>query len=78
MMDKDVGVELVDKNPNVIVLSQTLANGSSTMIHTYKLYDINGYTFTQGHKITRALTKTSVFRLMPTTVMETGKPTMGS
>jgi hypothetical protein len=45
MMDKDVGVELLDKNPDDIVLLQILANGPSTMIHTYKSYDINGYTF---------------------------------
>jgi hypothetical protein len=53
MIDKDVGVELVDKNPNDIVLLQILDNGPSTTIHTYKSYDINGYTFyarTQDNK----------------------------
>jgi hypothetical protein len=41
-MVEDVGAELVDKNPDDIVLLQILANGPSTMIHTYKSYDING------------------------------------
>jgi hypothetical protein len=45
MLDKDVGVEPVDKNLDDIVLLQILANESSTTIHTYKSYDINSYTF---------------------------------
>jgi hypothetical protein len=45
MMDKYVGVELADKNPDDIMLFQILGNGPSTTIHTNKSYDIDGYTF---------------------------------
>jgi hypothetical protein len=34
--------------------------------------------FIQEHKTIRKQTKTTVFELMPTTVMAIGKPTMGS
>jgi hypothetical protein len=42
-MDQDVGVQLVDTNPNDIEILQILAIGPSTMIHRYTSYDINGY-----------------------------------
>jgi hypothetical protein len=45
IMDQDAGVQPVDTNPNDIEMLQILANGSSTMIHRYTSYDINGYTF---------------------------------
>jgi hypothetical protein len=54
-MDQDACVQLVDMNPDDIEILQILASGSSTMIHTYTSYDINGYTFytrTQGNKKT--------------------------
>ena len=44
MMDKGQNVKLVDKNADDILL-EILANGPSSTIHTYKSYDINGYTF---------------------------------
>jgi hypothetical protein len=44
-MDLDAGVQLVDTNPDDIEILQILASGSSTMIHIYTSYDINGYTF---------------------------------
>jgi hypothetical protein len=44
-MDHDAGVQLVDTNPDDIEILQILASGSSTMIHRYTSYDINGYTF---------------------------------
>jgi hypothetical protein len=44
-MDHDAGVQLVDMNPDDIEILQILASGSSTMIHRYTSYDINGYTF---------------------------------
>jgi hypothetical protein len=44
-MDQDVGVQLVDLNPDDIEILQILASGSSTTIHRYTSYDINGYTF---------------------------------
>jgi hypothetical protein len=45
IMDQDVGVQLVDTNPDDIEILQIFASGPSTMIHRYKSYDINGYTF---------------------------------
>jgi hypothetical protein len=44
-MDMDVGVQLVDTNPDDIEILQILASGLSIMIHTYTSYDINNYTF---------------------------------
>jgi hypothetical protein len=44
-MDQDAGVQLVDMNPDDIEILQILASGSSTTIHRYTSYDINGYTF---------------------------------
>jgi hypothetical protein len=44
-MDQDVGVQLVDTNPDDIEIFQILASGPSTLIHRYTTYDINDYTF---------------------------------
>jgi hypothetical protein len=44
-MDHDAGVQLVDTNREDIEIFQILAGGTSTMIHRYTSYDINGYTF---------------------------------
>jgi hypothetical protein len=44
-MDKDAGVQLVYMNPDDIEILQILASGSSTTIHRYTAYAINGYTF---------------------------------
>jgi hypothetical protein len=44
-MDQDIGVQLVDTNPDDIGILQILASGSSTTIHRYTSYDINGCTF---------------------------------
>jgi hypothetical protein len=40
-MDQDVGVQLVDTNPDDIEILQILASGPSTMSHRYTSYDIN-------------------------------------
>jgi hypothetical protein len=45
IMDQDVGVQLVDMNPDDIEILQILASEPSTMIHPYTSYDINGFTF---------------------------------
>jgi hypothetical protein len=45
IMDQDVGVQLVDMNPDDIEILQILVSGPSTTIHTYTSYNINGYTF---------------------------------
>jgi hypothetical protein len=45
IIDQDAGVQLVDMNPDDIEILQILASGTSTMIHRYTSYDINGYTF---------------------------------
>jgi hypothetical protein len=45
IMDKDVGVQLVDMNPDDIEILQILASGPSITIHRYTSYDINGYIF---------------------------------
>jgi hypothetical protein len=45
IMDQDVGVQLIDMNPDDIEILQILASEPSTMIHRYTSYDINGYTF---------------------------------
>jgi hypothetical protein len=65
-------------NTDDIEILQILASGPSTRIDRYTSYDINGTHFIQGHKATRKPTKTTVFELMSTTVMATGKPTIGS
>jgi hypothetical protein len=44
IMDHDVGVQLVDTNPDDIKILQILASGPSTTIHRYTSYDINVYT----------------------------------
>jgi hypothetical protein len=44
-VDHDASVQLVDMNPDDIEILQILASESSTMIHRYTSYDINGNTF---------------------------------
>jgi hypothetical protein len=65
-------------NPDDIQILQILARGHQLRFidtHHMPLMAIN---FIQGHKTTRKPTKTAVFELMPTIVVATGKPTMGS
>jgi hypothetical protein len=75
-MDQDAVVQLVDTNPDDIEILQILASVPSTTIHRYTSYDT--IHFIHGHKTIRKPTKIVVFELMPTTVMATEKPTMGS
>jgi hypothetical protein len=48
IMDQDVGVQLVDTNPDDIEIFQILASGPSTLIHRYTTYDINDYILYKG------------------------------
>jgi hypothetical protein len=74
IMDQDVGVQLVDMNPDDIEILQILASGPSTTHHMI----LTVIHFIQGHKTTRKQTKIGVFELMPTTMIATRKPIMGS
>jgi hypothetical protein len=62
IMDQDVGVQLVDMNPDDIEILQILASGPLTVIHTYTSYDINDYTFYTREQDTKKTNQNSGVR----------------
>jgi hypothetical protein len=77
-MDQDVGVQLVDMNPDDIEILQILASGSSTTIHRYTSYDINGYTFYTRAQDNKKINQNNSVRTDAYDCHGKRKPTMGS
>jgi hypothetical protein len=78
IMDQDAGVQLVDTNPDDIEILQILASGSSTTIHRYTSYDINGYTFYTRAQDNKKINQNNSVRTDAYDCHGKRKPTMGS